>query len=101
MLATDRGGLRADFLLAQHVPVTFFYDDVDPVRAPPVIEQAEQADVLHALETVNLVTAYYEIGQQATRRRLLDLAKVLAVPADKATVGFADPAHAKSAKTSA
>ena len=66
------------------VPVQFFYDDQDPVRAPAIagFAESEQAsfdsDPLRRRETVELITAYYDIDDTAVRRRLFDLAKALA-----------------------
>src|SRR5918999_6429744 len=61
------------------VPVSFFFDDTDPVRAPamggfaePPIE-AFESDPLHKQETIELVRAYFSIEDAAVRRRLLDL----------------------------
>jgi len=67
------------------VPVSFFFDDMDPVRAPaipggfaePPAEPFE-SDPLRKRETVELVEAYYGIDDAAVRRRLFDLAKALA-----------------------
>ena len=71
------------------VPVTFFYDQTDPVHAPPVptgLEEAPQegfdSDPLRRRETVELVDAYYAIEDTATRRRFFDLAKALAAAAE-------------------
>jgi transcriptional regulator with XRE-family HTH domain len=68
------------------VPVSFFFDDTDPVRAPATpadfaeaaASEAVEADPLRRSETVELVSAYYAIGGTAVRRRLFDLAKELA-----------------------
>src|SRR3954451_25149452 len=67
------------------VPVSFFFDDTDPVRAPamggfaePAAEAFEPSDPLRKQETVELVRAYFSIDDAAVRRRLLDLAKALA-----------------------
>ena len=67
------------------VPVAFFFDDVDPVRAPAIPggfaeppAEAFESDPLRRRETVELVRAYYGIGDAALRRRLFDLAKALA-----------------------
>jgi transcriptional regulator with XRE-family HTH domain len=66
------------------VPVSFFFDDLDPVRAPAIPggfaeppTEAFEADPLRRRETVELVEAYYAIEDTAIRRRLLDLAKAL------------------------
>src|SRR3954454_7734863 len=66
------------------VPISFFFDDTDPVRAPAMGGFAErpaekfEADPLRKQETIELVRAYFSIEDAAVRRRLLDLAKVLA-----------------------
>ena len=66
------------------VPVSFFFDDTDPVRAPAMGGFAEppaetfESDPLRQPETLELVQAYFSIEDAAVRRRLLDLAKALA-----------------------
>lgn len=60
------------------VPISFFYDDIDPLQAPPVETRGAQEDVLHQVETLDLVTAYYSIADPTIRRRLFDLLKALA-----------------------
>ena len=67
------------------VPVSFFYDDTDPVRAPAIptgFEEAPQegfdSDPMRKRETMDLIEAYYEIDDAAVRRRFFDLAKSLA-----------------------
>jgi transcriptional regulator with XRE-family HTH domain len=67
------------FAQALTVPVTFFYDDVDPVRAAPVVPQSEtsEGDVLREPEVMTLVAAYYAIPDLQVRRCLFDLAKAL------------------------
>ena len=67
------------------VPVSFFFDDMDPVRAPAIPAgfaeppaEAFDSDPLRRRETVELVGAYYRIEDPAIRRRLFDLAKALA-----------------------
>src|SRR3954453_3266765 len=72
------------------VPVTFFFDDTDPVRAPAMGGFAEppaetfEADPLRKRGTIELVRAYFSIEDAAVRRRLLDLAKALAAGNDAA-----------------
>src|SRR5882762_7512688 len=63
------------------VPVSFFFDDMDPVRAPAIPAgfaeppaEAFESDPLRRPETVALVDAYFAIDDPAVRRRLLDLA---------------------------
>jgi transcriptional regulator with XRE-family HTH domain len=70
------------------VPVSFFFDDTDPVRAPAMDGFAEppveafEADPLRKRETLELVRTYFSIADAAVRRRLLDLAKALAAESD-------------------
>jgi transcriptional regulator with XRE-family HTH domain len=70
------------------VPISFFFDDTDPVRAPATGGFAEppaeefDSDPLRRQETVELVRAYFSIEDAAVRRRLLDLAKALAAGGD-------------------
>jgi transcriptional regulator with XRE-family HTH domain len=67
------------------VPVSFFFDDMDPVRAPAIPggfaeppPEPFDSDPLRKRETAELVEAYYAIEAVAVRRRLFDLAKALA-----------------------
>ncbi|HYM73676.1 MAG TPA: helix-turn-helix transcriptional regulator [Stellaceae bacterium] len=76
------------------VPVPFFFDDQDPVRAPAIpagfeepAQEAFDSDPLRRHETLELVGAYYQIDDPAVRRRLFDLAKALAGGADSASKG--------------
>src|SRR5690242_11339123 len=67
------------------VPVSFFFDDTDPVRAPaipggfaePPVEAFESAP-LRRRESIELVEAYFAIDDAAVRRRMFELAKALA-----------------------
>jgi transcriptional regulator with XRE-family HTH domain len=72
------------------VPVAFFFDDTDPVRAPAIPAgfaeppaEAFESDPLRRRETVELVEAYYAIDDAAVRRRLFELAKALAAEAEQ------------------
>jgi transcriptional regulator with XRE-family HTH domain len=92
-LGTNRIGASRLHKLSRvlDVPVSFFFDDTDPVRAPAmgVTEaqaEASEADPLGTPETIELVRAYLAIGDATVRRRLLDLAKALVVESD-ATAG--------------
>ena len=67
------------------VPVRFFYDEIDPVRAPAIPggfaeppQEPLQADPLRSPETVELVEAYFAIADPALRQRLFQLARALA-----------------------
>lgn len=53
-------------------PVTFFFDDVDPVRAPPIVaDLGPGADQLQRPETIELVAAYYAIERPLPPRMIL------------------------------
>jgi transcriptional regulator with XRE-family HTH domain len=74
------------------VPVSFFYDDVDPVRAAAIPTGSEElrqsgldSDPLHKRETRDLIDAYYRIDDLAIRRRLFDLVKALAAVSEGGT----------------
>src|ERR671939_1018273 len=67
------------------VPVSFFFDDMDPVRAPAIpagfaepAAEAFDSDPLRRRETVELVSAYYRIDDPGLRRRFFELARALA-----------------------
>jgi transcriptional regulator with XRE-family HTH domain len=66
------------------VPIAFFYDDVDPVRAPPISRNFaegatdKESDHLQREETSELVIAYYDISDPRIRRCLFELARALA-----------------------
>jgi transcriptional regulator with XRE-family HTH domain len=62
---------------ALEVPVGYFYDGLAASpRAEATGERAEGGEVLARKETLDLVRAYYQLGERP-RRRLLDLAKSL------------------------
>lgn len=62
---------------ALEVPVGYFYDGLaQSPRSEPLVERAEGGEVLARKETLDLVRAYYQLGERP-RRRLLDLAKSL------------------------
>ena len=70
------------------VPVSFFFDETDPVRAPAIplgFEETPQegfdSDPMRKRETQDLIGAYYEIDDAAVRRRLFELVKSLAARA--------------------
>jgi transcriptional regulator with XRE-family HTH domain len=63
------------------VPVTFFFDTIDPVRAPAIPDGPDElnwsSDPLRREETVELVTAFRGVGDGLVRRRFFNLAKEL------------------------
>ncbi len=71
--------------LVLDVPVAFFFDDTDPVRAPAVDGVSEppaeelKADPLRSPEALELVRAYFAIEDTTVRRSLLSLLKALVV----------------------
>lgn len=61
---------------ALHVPVQYFYDGLGAQPEDRVNGAELSPDVLSQKETMDLVRAYYRLGE-GPRRRLLDLAKSL------------------------
>ena len=62
---------------ALEVQVGYFYDGLKSMDASePVVERGEGGEVLARKETLDLIRAYYQLGERP-RRRLLDLAKSL------------------------
>ena len=63
---------------ALEVPVGYFYDGLSATGEPrdSFGERAEGGEVLARKETLDLIRAYYQLGERP-RRRLLDLAKSL------------------------
>jgi transcriptional regulator with XRE-family HTH domain len=68
------------------VPIGFFYDDTDPVRAPAMarfgdrVSEPDAGDPLQSPETLHLLTAYFAIDDPKIRRSLFELARSLASP---------------------
>lgn len=67
------------------VPISFFFDDQDPVRAPAVSPgfaeeeaSAYRPDPMQQRETIELVDAFSDIPDQRIRRRLFQLLQTLA-----------------------
>ena len=62
---------------ALEVPVGYFYDGLTMGEARDILgERTEGGEVLARKETLDLIRAYYQLGERP-RRRLLDLAKSL------------------------
>ena len=61
---------------ALEVPVGYFYDGLSDVRRESAGEAAEGGEMFARKETLDLIRAYYLLGERP-RRRLLDLAKSL------------------------
>jgi transcriptional regulator with XRE-family HTH domain len=79
---------------ALDVPPSFFFDDLDPVRAPAIpagfaepSADAFDADPLRKRETIELVEAYHAIPDAILRRRLFELARALAAESERAVSG--------------
>ncbi len=77
------------------VPISFFFDDMDGAdghkpHLPGGFAQSQDAfgpasppgqdEALHRRETLELVRAYYRIGDPAVRRRVFDLVKSMGPP---------------------
>src|SRR5215213_9702679 len=71
-----------------NVPVSFFFDDTDPVRAPTMGDFAEppadafKSDPLRKQETIELARTYLAIENAAVRQRFRDLVKAIASKQD-------------------
>lgn len=61
---------------ALEVPVGYFYDGLSDTRRETTSESAEGGEMFARKETLDLIRAYYLLGERP-RRRLLDLAKSL------------------------
>src|SRR3954468_16381184 len=70
------------------VPISFFFDDTDPVRAPAMGGFAEPPaeacgfDPLRETETIDLIRAFFAIDDPIIRQRLVNLANALAAEND-------------------
>jgi transcriptional regulator with XRE-family HTH domain len=73
-----------ELAVALNVPVNYYFDGLQPVGDVNGVGEATPAndrdliaaDVLSQKETLELIRAYYKLGERP-RRRLLDLAKAL------------------------
>lgn len=72
-----------ELAVALNVPVNYFFEGLQQLNAPATTPGAPAndrdliaADVLSQKETLELIRAYYKLGERP-RRRLLDLAKAL------------------------
>jgi transcriptional regulator with XRE-family HTH domain len=99
----NRIGSSRLFELGQilNVPVSFFFDDLPEATLGALsgysgpglaeegatFEHADDALSLDKRETLELVRAYYRIGDPAVRKRLFELAKALANLADEPRPG--------------
>ena len=61
---------------ALEVPVGYFYDGLSEARQEAAGEATESGEMFARKETLDLIRAYYLLGERP-RRRLLDLAKSL------------------------
>lgn len=80
-----------DLSRALNVAVQYFFDGIPPVDVPGnAANDAErlEGDILSQKETLELVRAYYRLGERP-RRRLLELAKALQSEADEQQGGAA------------
>jgi transcriptional regulator with XRE-family HTH domain len=75
------------------VPISFFFDDMPGAPRPANAVQeagpdAYEADQLSRRETLELVRAYYRIGDDTVRKRIFELVKSIG-----GTLPDADPGH--------
>jgi transcriptional regulator with XRE-family HTH domain len=61
---------------ALEVPVAYFYDGLSAAAQERAADCESGGEVLASKETMDLIRAYYQLGERP-RRRLLDLAKSL------------------------
>ena len=65
---------------ALEIPIGYFYDGINEAQArkerEPIVADARSGEVMARKETMDLIRAYYQLGERP-RRRLLDLAKSL------------------------
>ena len=66
---------------ALEIPIGYFYDGLTELQArrereAPVSTDSKSGEVMARKETMDLIRAYYQLGERP-RRRLLDLAKSL------------------------
>jgi len=65
---------------ALEIPIGYFYDGINETHArkerDPIVAEARSGEVMARKETMDLIRAYYQLGERP-RRRLLDLAKSL------------------------
>ena len=61
------------------VPVSYFFEGLpnDLAHIATDIDEAEEPDQMTSRETLELVRAYYRIGDPGVRKRLVDLARAL------------------------
>ncbi len=65
---------------ALEIPIGYFYDGLAEAQTrkerEPIVAEARSGEVMARKETMDLIRAYYQLGERP-RRRLLDLAKSL------------------------
>jgi transcriptional regulator with XRE-family HTH domain len=79
----EKGEIRASstrlvqFSGVLDVPVAFFFDDTDPVKAAPA-EETRDGSFTCERETIELLDTFFAIGDTKQRKALLVIAKALA-----------------------
>ena len=58
------------------VPVSYFFDGIEPPLRANNDDTVLRADIMHDKETIDLIRAYYALDEQP-RQRLLELAKAM------------------------
>lgn len=60
------------------VPISHFFSDLEPGGASPSAQEREARERMQRPETIELVRAYYAIGDQRVRHQFLEMVKVAA-----------------------
>ena len=60
------------------VPISYFFNDLDPDGADPSRREAESRERLQRPETIELIRSYYAIPDQEIRRQFLEMVKAVA-----------------------
>jgi len=60
------------------VPISYFFNDLDPDGADPSRREVEARERLQRPETIELIRSYYAIADQEIRRQFLEMVKAVA-----------------------
>ena len=60
------------------VPISYFFNDLDPDGADPSRREVEARERLQRPETIELIRSYYLITDQEIRRQFLEMVKAVA-----------------------
>jgi transcriptional regulator with XRE-family HTH domain len=60
------------------VPISYFFSDLEPAGGSPGAPELEARERLQRPETIELIRAYYAIGNPGVRQQFLDMVKAVA-----------------------